>query len=121
MRQWIVEAPEQMAKVCAYLSRLPVESVLCLTLDDYKHPRTLKQNRRLFLLHTKAAEATGYSVEEMHEFALMRHFGHQEISVGNLTRRVPLKRSSTRDKAEFAKFMEETEAFYISDLGVWLE
>jgi hypothetical protein len=32
-----------------------------------------------------------------------------------------LKRSSQRNKKEFAEFMEKVEAFYISELGVYLE
>lgn len=64
---------------------------------------------------------TGHSAEEMHEFALMRYFGTREIEVAGITRAVPLKRSSMRDRREFAAFMESTEAWYIDEFGVWLE
>ena len=87
----------------------------------YIPQRTSKANARLWALHAKAAEVTGYSAEEMHEFALMRHFGTKEITVGGITRMVPLQRSSMRNKKEFAAFMEATEAWYISDFGAWLE
>lgn len=68
-----------------------------------------------------AAKETGYTVEELHELALARHFGTKEIEVGGFTRVVPLKRSSTREKKEFSEFLEATEAFYASELGLWLE
>jgi hypothetical protein len=105
-----------------FIAKLPVEDgVLELILRPYTPQRTSSQNARLWLLHTKAADVTGYSAEEMHEFALMRHFGSKEIQVGDLSRTVPLKRSSARNRKEFGKFMEETEAWYIADFGVWLE
>lgn len=82
--------------------------------------RTLQQNARLWLLHTEAARVTGYSSEEMHEFALCRHFGSREILCGDIARVVPLRRSSTRNIAEFTEFMEATEAWYGTTFGVWL-
>ena len=88
--------------------------------------RTLQQNARLWLLHTEAGRVTGYSPEEMHEFALCRHFGHREISLGEfgserIVRTIPLKRSSTRNIQEFTEFMESTEAWYGTTFGVWLQ
>lgn len=83
--------------------------------------RTLAQNARLWLLHAEAARVTGYSSEEMHEFALCRHFGVREIACGEISRTVPLKRSSTRNIPEFTEFMESTEAWYGTALGVWLQ
>lgn len=82
--------------------------------------RTLEQNARLWVLHSEAARVTGYSAEEMHEFALCRHFGVREIECGGIVRSIPLRRSSTRNIQEFTEFMEQTEAWYGTALGVWL-
>lgn len=82
--------------------------------------RTLQQNARLWALHTEAARITGYSAEEMHEFALCRHFGSREIECAGLTRTIPMKRSSTRNIQEFTEFMEQTESWYGTAFGVWL-
>jgi hypothetical protein len=86
------------------------------------HPkRSDSQNRRLWLLHTKAGEVVGCSAEEMHEEMLCQIFGYSEVKIGRMTRRIPLRRSSTRNTKEFAEFMEKVEAFYIAELGVWIE
>jgi hypothetical protein len=57
----------------------------------------------------------------MHEEALCRHFGYTEHRMPTgWIKRVPLKRSSVREKKEFSEFMESTEAWYASEFGVWL-
>jgi hypothetical protein len=72
-------------------------------------------------LHSLAAKETGNSAEDMHEEALCRHFGYTEHRMPTgWIKRVPLKRSSVREKKEFSEFMESTEAWYASEFGVWL-
>lgn len=92
-----------------------------MAVEPYIERRTHEQNARLWLLHSKASEVTGYVPEELHEISLCRFFGFQEIKLGGITRQIPLKRSSMRNKKEFGEFMEATEAWYVSELGVWLE
>jgi hypothetical protein len=109
---------ERAGKILASLS---VERPWLLTVEPYHERRTTEQNARLWLLHTKASQATGYAPEEMHEIALCRFFGFQDVELGGIKRQVPLRRSSQRNKKEFAEFMEATEAWYVSELGVFLE
>lgn len=96
-------------------------------LGPLREQRSLTQNNRLWALHTLASNVTGYTPDEMHEHALCKHFGYTEvprtdpISGAGVTVRIPLKRSSTRDKKEFAAFMEATEIWYGTEFGVWLE
>lgn len=92
-----------------------------ITLEPWRERRTSEQNARLWLLHTEASEVTGYTPLEMHELALMRHFGADEKMAGGQVLMVPRKRSSTRDVKEFSEFMEATEAWYAVEFGVWLE
>lgn len=120
-RRFLLDTAQHRDNAVRYIARLDVAKPLEVILRPYIAQRTSKANARLWALHTKAAEVTGYSPEEMHEFALCRHFGTKEITVGGITRAVPLKRSSMRNKKEFGEFMEATEAWYISDFGVWLE
>lgn len=120
-RTFIIDGPEKLANVCKFLGNLSTDTALILSVADYVPPRSLSQNSRLWMLHTKASEVTGHSAEEMHEFALMRHFGVREIVVGEIVMRLPVKRSSTRNKEEFSGFMEATEAWYINELGAWIE
>ncbi len=121
-RRFILDTPQHRDNAARYIGRLPVDDgVLELILRPYVPRRSLAQNARLWALHSKAAAVTGHSAEEMHEFALMRHFGTREIEVAGITRAVPLRRSSMRNRREFAAFMEATEAWYVDEFGVWLE
>lgn len=89
-------------------------------LGPIREQRTMSQNSRLWALHALAAKSTGHSAEEMHEFALCRHFGSQDVKVGGVIRQIPNKRSSTRERKEFSEFMETTESWYASEFGIWL-
>lgn len=122
----IVESPERKEYARKVIDRLPLGGRgWDVQIKPHVERRSLKANARLWALHSKAAAHLGYSAEDMHEFALCRHFGHAEQKVmapgGELIlRQVPLKRSSARDAKEFAAFMEATEAWYISEFGVFL-
>jgi len=123
----VLDSEQRRARALDILGKLPLAQPWEVTIAPHKERRSSLQNARLWALHTRAGEVTGYAPEEMHEIALCRHFGYTERECKNpLTgeielRRIPNKRSSQRDKKEFAGFMEATEAFYISELGVWLE
>lgn len=85
--------------------------------------RTLPQNSRLWLLHTAAARHVGCTTARIHEDMLCEITGVKaEIRLpSGQIERVPNKRSSDMDKQEFRLFMDQVEAFYISELGVFLE
>ena len=120
-RQFILRNEFVRKNVIAYLEKLDIKTAIEVLVRPFIEKRSLDQNARLWKLHELAAEHTGHSAEEMHEFALMRYFGMKEISIGQLVRLIPLKRSSQRNKKEFRDFMESTEAFYISEFGVFLD
>lgn len=84
--------------------------------------RTLPQNARMWLLHTAAGNAVGCSSEDMHEDTLCNFYGYNEVRMpSGYVKRIPLKRTSGMNKGEFAMHMQKLEAFYISELGVWLD
>lgn len=121
-RRFVLDTPQHRDNAARFVGKLAVEDgALELIVRPYTPQRTSSQNARLWLLHSKAAAVTGHSAEELHELMLIRHFGSREIDVAGHRMLVPLKRSSARNKKEFGEFMESVEAFYISELGVWLE
>lgn len=126
-RTFILENGGQRSNFVRFVGNLDLEEPKEIVVRDYIPRRSLPQNARLWKLHTMAAEVTGYSVEEMHEHALCRHYGFNERNVTDpftgeiVKKRIPLKRSSCRNKAEFKRFMDETEAWYIDEFGVWLD
>lgn len=117
-RTFQIEKPGQCSFLVQFLMRreLPFQ----VEVGPIREQRTISQNSRLWALHTLASKETGHTPEEMHEIMLCKHFGSKEIEAGGQRLTVPLKRSSTRDKAEFREFLESVESFYASELGVWL-
>lgn len=117
-RTFQIETVDQRDRLLQFLGkRFPPFQV---ELGDIRHERTLSQNSRLWALHSLAAKETGYAPDELHELMLAKFFGTKEIQVGGITRTVPLKRSSTREKKEFREFLDDVESFYASELGIWL-
>jgi hypothetical protein len=119
VRQFLITTADQRDRLFQFLSKreLPMQ----VDVGEPRKQRTDPQNRRLWDLHTLASEHTGYTKDEMHEEALCKHFGYTEKKMpSGWIKRVPLKRSSTREVAEFAKFMEETENWYAAEFGIWL-
>ncbi|MBM3460761.1 MAG: hypothetical protein FJX76_01540 [Armatimonadetes bacterium] len=123
-RSFHVQTESQRAMLSQFVLRQPIP--FQATLGPFRERRSNSANSRLWLLHTAASKVTGYEPEELHELMLCKHFGFTEVErpdllTGELTMmRVPLKRSSTRDKKEFAEFMEACEIFYGQEFGVWL-
>ena len=118
MKTFVLADDAQRQRFKLWLDRQPLP--LQVEAGEPREQRTSDQNRRLWKLHQLAAKATGYSPDELHELMLCKHFGVREMKVGALSRPIPLKRSSARDKREFSEFMEFVESFYAAELGVWL-
>lgn len=119
-RSFIIETDLQRARLVQYVEHHPLP--MQVEVGRVKEQRTGPQNDRLWKLHRLAAAFVGCSAEDMHEDMLCAHFGYTEkrMPSGDL-KRVPLKRSSARDKAEFRVFMDFVENFYAANLGVWLD
>lgn len=118
-KTFVIETPEQRVKLLSYIGArdLPV----LIEVGPVREQRSIPQNSRLWKLHALVAAQTGNSAEDMHEEALCRHFGYNEMKMPTgWIKRIPLKRSSAREKKEFHEFMESTEAWYATDFGVWL-
>jgi carbamoylphosphate synthase large subunit len=123
----LLDSEERRQRALSIIQRIGIAKPLEVEIRPHVTRRSGSQNARLWKLHTLAGEVTGYSAEEMHEHALCRHFGFAEVERKNPITgqteiaRKPLKRSSARDKKEFAAFMEATEVWYVDEFQVWLE
>jgi hypothetical protein len=121
-RRFIIGSESVRRNVSAFIAKLPFEKPVEVFVRDYIEKRSLEQNARLWALHSKAGDFVGCTAEEMHEDMLRMVYGYKEVTMpSGHVERVPLKRSSTRNRKEFAEFMEKVEAFYIAELGVYLE
>ena len=118
----IVDSEERRARAIKVIGLLNIEQPIDVLISRHVEKRSESQNARLWKLHTLAADHVGCSAADMHEDMLCEHFGFTEVKMpSGSIHRIPLKRSSQRDKVEFGKFMEFVETFYITNLGVWLE
>ena len=120
----IVDRPQRRDHALKVIGKLPVDDgeVWDIIIGRHIAKRTLSQNARLWLLHTAAAKHVGCSPDDMHEDRLCAIFGYTEVKLpSGVIKQVPLKRSSDLDKKEFREFMDQVEAFYISELGVFLD
>jgi hypothetical protein len=116
----ILDTETKRDRAAKIVSQLPVAKPLKLTVEPFRARRSNTANARLWALHQKAAEHTGMSADEMHEIALCRFYGYEEKKVGGIIRQIPNERSSVKDVKAFAQFMEATEAWYITEFGVFL-
>ncbi len=121
-RKFILHNDFIRTNVLGFLGKLDLGVTWEVIVRPFVPKRTLEQNARLWLLHTRAGEFVGCTAEDMHEEMLCKIYGYSEVRMpSGYMKRVPLKRSSARNKKEFAQFMEQVEAFYISELGVMLD
>lgn len=123
LRNFVLRELSNVTRLCSFVAQnwkamADRGKFLEVTVREYNEKRSNQQNNRLWALHEKAAEITGASASEMHEIALCKFFGYWEVKIGGIIRQIPIERSSTKDKKRFAKFMEATEAFYISEIGI---
>ena len=117
----IVHDAAQQSRAAKIILALPLSQPFDVTICPHVDRRSSEQNARLWKLHGLAAEHVGCDAEDMHEEMLCRVYGYSEVKMpsGDVKRK-PLKRSSQRNKVEFAKFMEQVETFYVTELGVFL-
>ena len=120
-RTIILSNEARRAHAIKVLSGLSLEELWAVEISPYKQKRSAAQNNRLWKLHSLAAEHVGCSASDMHEDMLCEHYGYNEVTLPTgVIKRIPLKRSSQRDKAEFRAFLDFVENFYIAKLGVFL-
>ena len=120
----IVDRPQRRDYAIKVIGKLPVEDgeVWDVVIGRHIARRSLTQNARLWLLHTAAAKHVGCSPDDLHEDRLCAVFGYTEVKLpSGVIKQVPLRRSSDLNKKEFGEFMEQVEAFYISELSVFLD
>jgi len=117
---YILDTPEKRERCAKRVLALPLDGeVWQVSVKPWQPQRSVEANRRLWALHQLAAEKTGHSVDELHEFMKYKFLPHAYVKVGKQTIEVP-GRSSKLTSKEFRDFMDQVEAFYISELGVLL-
>ena len=119
-RFFVCDTQLKLAKVASIIQKLPLSGQMWdVSIKPWKPRRSVDANRRLWSLHKLASEATGHSVDEMHEWAKMQFLPRHKVKVGEREVEVPVS-SARLNKKDFGAFMEAVESFYISELGVFM-
>lgn len=116
----LIDSDAKRDRAVKWLSRIPVDEVLELTLKPYSPTRSELANRRYFAIVQKIAEHTGHDKDELHSALKARFLGVSTVVLDGKTVEVPRSSSKLKVK-EFAAFSEQVEAWAIEHLGVWLE
>lgn len=116
----LIDTTAKRDRAVKWLSQIPVDEVLELTLKPYKLTRSQEQNARYWLIISKIAEHTGHDRSELHEMFKARFLGMASTEIAGET--IKHQRSSARLKVnEFSEYMEQVESWTIQTLGIWLE
>jgi len=118
-RTFLVDSEPRRAKLLTILAKLPLAKPWEVLVKDYDPKRSTDANARLWALHQAAAAKTGHSADELHEFCKFKFLPHSTMKLGGVTQEVAGS-SARLSKKAFRDFMDQVEAFYISELGVFL-
>jgi NinB protein len=121
----VVEGERNLARLVGFFSALPKENAYEVTVKLRKNPRSISQNRKLWALYNeiirKGGESmAGWVADDLHEFFLQLHFGHEVKELFGRKRHVALNRSSKLTKLEFSDLLETIFRF-MAERGVYLE
>lgn len=117
---FILDTPEKRSRCARRIEALPLEGQIWdIRIAEWEPRRSVEANRRLWALHKLAADATGHSIDEMHEFCKLKFLPRSIVKVKGEEMEVA-GRSSKLSTKDFRDFMDAVEAFYISELGVLL-
>jgi len=117
---YIIDTPDKAKRCANRILALPLDGQIWdVRIAEWEPRRSVEANRRLWALHKLAADATGHSIDEMHEFCKLKFLPRALVKVKGEAMEVP-GRSSKLTSKDFRAFMDAVEAFYISELGVLL-
>ena len=117
---FVIDDEHKRERCAKRVMALPLEGeVWSVTVKPWEPRRSVDANRRLWALHQLAAQSTGHSVDELHEFMKLKFLPHATVKVGDEAREVAARSSKLTSK-EFRDFMDQVESFYIAELGVVL-
>ena len=106
------------------LQSLDEEIAWKVTIEPVMRTRSLSQNAYAWamyelILKLGGEQMGGWTKEDLHEFFLIHHFGHEVKTLFGRKRLVPLHRSSRLTTVEFRDFMEAVQRF-MAERGVFV-
>jgi hypothetical protein len=116
----IIDGPLKRERAVQWLSRIPVDEVMELTLKAYKPTRSERQSRRYWALISKIADHTGHDAADLHEMLKVRFLGTEILELNG--EKITTVKSSAKLKVnEFRDYSDRVEAFAAETFGIWME
>lgn len=116
----LIDTPTKRDRAVAWLSKIPVDETLELTLKPYAPTRSEVANRRYWKIVQTIAEHTGHDKDELHCALKARFLGVATVELDGKTVEVPKSSAKLKSK-EFAAYAEQCEQWMVETLGIWLE
>lgn len=109
--------PRELAQAAEIVSTLDPKRRWIVEVREQRAKRTNPQNRLLWAIYTRIADATGYTPEEVHEAMKAKFLPPRVIQLGTAEIEAP---GSTADQEvpEFSEYVERVTAFAATELGV---
>lgn len=120
MRIIVLDSEERRVRVISALTRMPLDPILQVTIEEYDPKRSGQANRRYWKLLQEASKKCGHHVDELHDFFKEKFLGSRVIEIAG--ERATVRPSSRRLGVKaFKAYMDQVEQFLIEKLGVWLD
>lgn len=119
-RQFILRTGDERAACAVFVSRLPAEPVMEVTVRPYKSKRSVEQNRLYWGVYLKTiADHTGHTAEELHELFKAKFLYRENLTVCGTD--LPMFASTTKlNTREFTDFLDRVQQFAQHELGCYL-
>lgn len=105
-----------------FLSNLPLEKPIKVTVEDHKKKRSLNQNSLYFMwvneVAEKVSEYSGHAVDEIHEFFKHKFLTPRIIEINGQT--IQLYTTTKLTTAEMSEYLNHIHAFVTGELGIYL-
>jgi hypothetical protein len=114
----------ELTRLVAVISALIRDNGVKVTVEILKPRRSVDQNAKLWAIYDDILKLGGedmaeWTNDDLHEFFLIEHFGHEVKSIFGRKKMRPLRRSSKLSKLEFADFVEHIYRF-MAEKGVYI-
>lgn len=114
-----------LGRIQGFISALSIDKAWHICVKEWKGTRSQNQNRYLWgvcyetIIREGGEAMQGWTKDDLHEFFLIEHFGHEVRELFGRKRMTPLNRSSKLSKSEFSDFVATIQRF-MAERGVYI-
>jgi hypothetical protein len=118
---FILDNDQKRERCAKRVLALPMDGQIWdVTIKEWQPQRSVEANRRLWALHKAAADATGHSVDELHELMKLKFLPRSRGEGRRVRARSRQAAAPSSRRRNSATSWKQVESFYIQELGVVL-